>query len=97
MAKEWYVVEHDLVDFAIRLFVRVAVLRFLLLSHPGLDEADGLPDAADRVRALDAAVVDVVQRYSRDVEHDRSAIGTLDARVRARSPSIAHAMFMLNV
>ncbi len=93
----WYVTEQDLVDYGTRLFVRVATLRFLFFSHPLLDRAEALDDDEARAALLDRAAVDAVQRYTRGIEHSVALVGRLDAMVRARASSIAHALFLLEL
>lgn len=93
----WYVTEQDLADFATRLFVRVATLRFLFFSHPLLDQAEAIDDEAARAALLDRAAVDAVQRYTRGIEHSVALVGKLDAMVRAQASSVAHALFLLQL
>jgi lysine-N-methylase len=95
--KDWYLGEETLAAYVERLFVRVATLRFLLFSHPLLDEAEGLADEEAQGALLDRAVVDVVHRYTRGVEHNFGSVAKLDAMVRAQAPTLAHVMFLLNV
>lgn len=97
VAKDWYLAEQSLAEYVERLFVRVATLRFLFFSHPLLDEAERLDEPAARLALLDRAAVSVVFRYTRAVEHNFEAMAKLDAAVRAQAPTLAHAMFLLNV
>ncbi len=60
-----------------RFVVRSAVLRFLLFAHPDLSPAGPVAESA-----LDSALVDVVQRVSRAIEHDAGFVAGLD-----RSPT----------
>ncbi|OLC08311.1 MAG: hypothetical protein AUH42_01830 [Gemmatimonadetes bacterium 13_1_40CM_70_11] len=53
----------DLLTHTIRMLVRVAVLRFLLFSHPSLSAP-----FSDQ-RTLDQAAVEVFYTFSRAVEH----------------------------
>jgi lysine-N-methylase len=93
----WYLTEQDLVDYTTKLFVRVATLRFLLFSHPLLDQAEALDDAEARAALLDRAAVDAVQRYTRGIEHSIALVGKLDTMVRAQASSSAHAVFLVKM
>src|SRR5207248_2020948 len=54
-----------------------ALLRLLLLGHPTLATAAALPTAEGRARALDAALVEVVYKFSRAIEHDADFVRRL--------------------
>jgi lysine-N-methylase len=96
VVRDWYVDERDLVAYVVRLLVRVAGLRFLLLSDPRLDAADDA-DEATRRKTLEETAVAVVQAYTRDVEHAGGAVVEFDTKMRERMPTIAHALFLLEV
>lgn len=61
----------DLLGFVLDVLARVAVIRFLLFSHPALRDP-ALQGASPPLRgqALDRAVVEVVHTFSRAVEHN---------------------------
>jgi lysine-N-methylase len=66
---EWYAQAPNFLVHQLKLLVRIAVLRFLLLGHPTLRAAEKGSEEAQQ-RALDAAMVDVLQRFTRAFDHD---------------------------
>jgi hypothetical protein len=78
----------DLAGFVLDLLARVAVIRFLLLGHPSLEEAAAAGSSAPRrLEALDRAAVEVVYTFSRAVEHSaelRKRLHEVIARQRLR-------------
>jgi lysine-N-methylase len=66
--REWYLGSPDLLVYAQRLLVRVAMLRFLLFSHPALQEV-ATADIGVRREALDRVAVEVFYKFSRAIEH----------------------------
>jgi hypothetical protein len=67
--RDWYV---DAPVFAAQVqnaLVRVAVLRFLLLGHPGTAVAAALTDSDERARALDRVAVATFYPFSRAIEN----------------------------
>jgi lysine-N-methylase len=67
--REWYTRSPDLMIHTQTLLVRIAVLRFLLFSHPSLPAVlDAAPE--QRQAALDRAAVEVFYKFSRAVEHE---------------------------
>ena len=90
-ALEWYVNSPNLLAHAVLLFARLATLRFLLLGHPLLAASRDLP-AADKERALDRAVVETVQKFSRAFEHDVKFTTSVKERLAsAKMVTLAHA------
>ncbi len=67
--REWYTRSPDLMVHTLTLLVRIAVLRFLLFSHPSLPAALAAPVDEQRA-ALDRAAVEVFYKFSRAVEHE---------------------------
>jgi lysine-N-methylase len=83
--KDYYTGSPDLAVHAGNLVLRVALLRFLLFSHPGFD-------AADPARTL----VEVTYKMSRAVEHDAAFAKNLDTILaRLQITSLAHAVFLM--
>jgi hypothetical protein len=72
--REWHVLSNDLLAHTLRLLVRVAVLRFLLFSHPSLLESVALAPEARR-ETLDRAAVEVFYNFTRAIEHDAEFLG----------------------
>jgi lysine-N-methylase len=92
--REWYVLSPDLLAHTRRLLVRVAVLRFLLFSHPSLIAAATLEPAA-RQEALDRAAVEVFYKFSRAIEHDSEFIDAMTRRlVEQGAGSFTHAAIL---
>lgn len=91
-ARKWYISSPNLLTHGVHLLVRLAALRFLLLGHPLLAEVR-IGDEAEETRALDRAVVDVVQRFSRAFDHDRTFRAELHEKLAdANVLSLAHAL-----
>lgn len=74
--REWFITMPDLFTYLHMLTVRLAVLRFLIYSHPEINQlADQLqlknarPTAAD-IELLQSIVVKVVYNYSRAIDHN---------------------------
>lgn len=89
-AREWYVSSPNLLVHTIQLLGRLATLRFLLLGSPLLAAAGDASE--DKQRALDRAVVQTVQSYSRAFEHDPEFVTkTQRALSSAHLVSLAHA------
>jgi hypothetical protein len=90
-ALEWYVTSPDMLMHAVLLFARVATIRFLLLGNPLLAAAVDAP-AADKERALDRAVVQTVQKFSRAFEHDTSFNSAVKEKLAdSKMVTLAHA------
>jgi hypothetical protein len=90
-ALEWYVTSPNMLTHAVLLFARLATLRFLLFGHPLLAAALDQP-VADRERALDRAVVQTVQKFSRAFEHDTTFTAALKEKLAdAKLVTLAHA------
>lgn len=62
----------DLLPHVLRLLARVAVIRFLLFSHPSLQGEEAGSPPAHAGEALDRAAVEVVYAFSRAVEHSEA-------------------------
>jgi lysine-N-methylase len=92
--RDWYLQSPNLLAHIQKLLVRVALLRFLLFSHPALDitavNCTGDDDA------LDATAVDVFHKVVRAFEHDPSFFGRVqDALEGEGMSSVAHLIFLL--
>jgi lysine-N-methylase len=85
--KEYYTRSRDLAIHAGKLVLRIALLRFLLFSHPHFDEEDP-------TRTL----VEVTFKLARAVEHDAEFADNLDSLLaRLQITSLAHLMFLMKV
>lgn len=74
--REWYITMPDLFTYLHMLTIRLAVLRFLVYSHPdilslaeSLNESDSKASESD-IHKLNKIVVDVVYNYSRAIDHN---------------------------
>lgn len=86
----WYVRSKSLWEHAFGLFLRVAVIRFLLICHPGLRLA---PDARTRAATLDDAAVEIVYLFSRALDHNATRFAlVLDPVAEARLNALPHAI-----
>jgi len=91
--RDWYTRSADLASHQRRLLVRVAVLRFLLHSHPRLAEASTV-DAA----TVDAVAVEVFYKFSRGVEHAAPFLTRIAEILDAEGPrSLAQDIFLLKL
>jgi lysine-N-methylase len=85
--KDYYTASPDLGVHAAKLVLRIALLRFLLFTHPDFD-------AADPGRTL----VEVTYKLARAVEHDHEFAENLDTLLaRLEITSLAHAIFLMKV
>jgi lysine-N-methylase len=90
--REWYTSSVDLLAHTRRLLVRVAVLRFLLFSHPAL------PAALGQREALDRAAVETFYKVARAVEHQDNFLDRIAATVvREGMQTFAHSTFLVLV
>jgi lysine-N-methylase len=76
--REWYTRSPDLTIHMQTLLVRIAVLRFLLFSHPALQAALAL-EPGERQAALDRTAVEVFYKFSRAVEHEGKFLAEIAA------------------
>lgn len=91
--KEPYLQSPDLLVHAQKLILRMALVRFLLFSHPLLVDAPADPDTA-----VERAVVDVVQKLARTMEHDSGFAAALDQLLAdLQLETLAQAVFLLAV
>jgi lysine-N-methylase len=91
-ARDWYGESPDLLAHTVKLLARVAVVRFLLLGHPLL-AASLTQNEAEQAAALDCAVVEVVQKFTRVFDHDASLRERLHSQLAdANVLSLAHAV-----
>lgn len=90
-ALEWYVASPNLLMHSVLLFARIATLRFLVHGHPWLAEAADKSEA-EKDAAIDRAVVQTVQKFSRAFEHDsKFTEGLRDKLADAKLVTLAHA------
>lgn len=80
--KDWFVSSSDLLAHAQRHILHVAVMRFLALSHPRLRAVPVDAAPADRQRALDEVIVEVVYRFSRGIEHAPDVVAGIEAGIK---------------
>jgi lysine-N-methylase len=92
--REWYAYAPSLSTNLLQLALRVAMLRFLVIGHPGLEAALAASDRHQRVSAL---VVEVVYAFSRAVEHSQKLVADYSATVEAEldTPEKARRLLLL--
>ena len=106
--KEPYTAYPDLFAWVYDLVLRTALLRFLVISHPGLDawlqagEAaaeDQLPsDNGAAPEPLAQTLVDVLFRFSRGLEHNKRFLPGLKESLQAQGmQDLAHAVLLLKL
>jgi hypothetical protein len=83
LVRDWYFEQATVYQHIQGLLVRVAVLRFLLLSHPAEE--------------LDKLAIDVFQGMSRGVEHHDEFLKLINAGLSDQIPGVLHAMALLVV
>ena len=84
--KDWFLRSPSFVDWAFGLFVRVALVRFLLVAHPALEES------AER------AAVEVVYTLTRTLEHEEAPMARVLEALRAQGMrTLSHAVTLLKV
>lgn len=95
---QWYTGSASLLAHAQNLLVRVAVLRFLLFSHPDLAdlcEKENLAGEAART-ALDRAAVEVFYKFSRGIEHDNRLLQQVQGALKEQGlESFAHSVLLI--
>lgn len=94
--RHWYTDSKNLFIYVQNLLLRIAVLRFLLLSHPYLDGIEAMDEAA-RADAADRAVVEVVYSFSRSVDHFEFFLQKLDKVVASQLTGLIHSALLLAV
>ena len=77
--QELYTDSPNLLVHAQNYICRAAAARFLVFGHPALQAAALLADPDAKLRALDQAVVEVVSKLARAIEHDRKFRAKLQA------------------
>ena len=93
--RDWYVFSPSFLVHLQNLLVRVAIVRFLLLSHPSLAAIAACPDPAERQRLLDALAVEVFYTFSRAVEHNDGFLSMVSAALAAELPGIGHSLALI--
>ena len=99
--RDWYVMSPNLLVHTQKLLVRLAILRFLLFSHPRLriqqDAAShDQTDMGARRSALEITSVEVSYKVLRALEHDPSFLDNVQQALQAEgADSVAHLMFLL--
>jgi lysine-N-methylase len=72
--KEWYVTSPNLLAHLQAHLCQAVIVRFLLFGHPDLVALSSSPDRELRRAALDRALVEVVSRVTRAVEHNAALV-----------------------
>jgi hypothetical protein len=75
--------------------LRVAILRFLLLSHPRAEAAAACEQPCERQRRLDALAVEVFFSFIRTVEHDDRFLLTLAEALWQEMPTLSQSLSLL--
>jgi lysine-N-methylase len=89
---DWFIQSPTILEHALVLGVRVALVRFLLLGHPALDAALALKGAAERRAAYDRLAVEVFYAVTRAFDHNSSVRAQLARVVSDRGlVTVAHA------
>jgi lysine-N-methylase len=92
----WYTDSKNLFVHVQTLLLRLAVLKFLLVSHPLLDGIEQLGEA-ERAAAADRAVVDAVYSFSRHLEHFPLFLEKLNVVVAAQLGSLGASAALLTI
>jgi len=94
---QWYTSSASLLEHAQNLQVRVAVLRFLLFSHPSLTDLCGEKNLAveEAQATLDRVAVEVFYKFSRGIEHDNCLLQQVqNALMEQGLVSFAHTVLL---
>jgi lysine-N-methylase len=102
--KDWYVLSRSLLAHTQGLLLRLAILRFLLFSHPQLQAAadasvlPSQPATKAQERILERTTVEVFYKVCRALEHDPSFLDKAQGALEAEGiQSLAHLMFLLRI
>jgi lysine-N-methylase len=93
--RDWFLDVDNLYVHVQALLVRVAVLRFLLISHPALQKGPSEPE--ERRAYVDNVAVQVVYSFARGIEHQDEFLTLITKGLRAQLPTLAHAAALLHV
>lgn len=91
--QEWHLASGTLRSHVLGLMARVAILRFLLLSHPAAVSAAAQGDEA----ALGRVAVAVCHALTRGAEHNPTFAQRLGPDLERRLPDLAHTCWLLAV
>jgi lysine-N-methylase len=93
--KDWYVQSPNLLVHAQGLALRIAILRFLVFGHALIADAE-CGTREEQEAAVDRAVVDVVQRFSRRFEHDARFLKAIEQYLAKQDmQTLAHTIVLL--
>lgn len=95
----WYTQAPDLGIYIRGIIVRIAFLRFLVFAHPdvhALKEAKGATPS-DATPTIERALVEVVSKMTRDIDHHASFVALLDRVLPAAMPGLEHALTLLKL
>lgn len=93
----WFVRQPSLLYYVFGLFVRLATIRFVLLSHPLL-QAHGGRDDDEMVKQLDDLFVRVVYSLSRTIDHDTDEIDRILKLLEANHfDQLEHALCLIKL
>ncbi len=92
--KDWFLASPNLLIHAQKLHLRVALLRFLLLSHPEL----GSPSEEDSAARLEKVAVRVVYKFARANEHSHEFVAQMESLLqRLELTTLAQSIFLLAI
>ncbi|HZS39438.1 MAG TPA: flagellin lysine-N-methylase [Polyangia bacterium] len=84
---DWYLASPSILEHALGLGLRLALLRFLLLAQPALAAAGALGEEAARGAAYDRVAVEVFYAVTRAFEHDEPVRASLGRALAAHGPA----------
>jgi lysine-N-methylase len=93
--RDWFIYSPSLQLHLQNLLVRVAILRFLLVGHPGLDAVAAVEDAAERTRGLDRLAVEVFYLFSRTLEHSDDFLTAITTALAERFATLQDALTLI--
>lgn len=95
--RDWFVWAPTLTTHVQRFLVRVATVRFLLLTHPGVDEAAAITDEVKKRERLDQIAVEVFYSFARAMEHSEEIVDEATDALLKDLPPLTAAAYLLAV
>ena len=93
----WYTRAPNLGTYVRGLLLRCALVRFLVFAHPEIQALCTGATAGDATRAVERVVVEIVYKFTRDIDHNPAFLDLLDKALPATMPGLEHALTLLMI